>query len=701
MSKANTADDSGHGILEHLISFYRNYYRDDIAKLAQQYPRENRSLYVDWSDLYSFDSDFAHDIRDYPYGDDPSRNFLGELHDALYEFDIPSGDSLESDDFADAHVRVRLPKHQRLGIGEIRDEHKEKYVAIHGQIERVTQKNTRLETVCYECNKCGNEVKVPQPKDSLQEPGSCTGACQGKPSWRKNLDESLTVDERRLKLKQPPDESEGTGEELVVYLQDDLAFADGDRSMMGMAGERVTVHGILKRDEKHTRGRNAKPILGSYVDAHALEFESSVAEDIETEQYEDRIEEHLKAPDTFSRIVESIAPGIKGGERLQEAKKGIAFYLFRAKRKSHDGGAIRGDIHMALIGDPATGKTQLLDFIETVSPRVERLSGTDGTGAGLTTTAEQDDFAGGSWVLKPGLLPRASGGHAIVDEIDKMKSEGVEKLHEALETQRIHVGKAGINATIKTEAGVIVAANPSEGRFVDFGDFVDQIDLDPALFGRFDIIHTLHDIQDETKDRAVATANLSRWQAATNDDEGDGVSGPVDIETMRAWVAIAQELEPELTDEAYNRIEDWYVDERAKDWDTEEDTIPITARGVPAVLRMAEAHARMHFREKIIVRDAEKAIEKMQAVMGDVFLNEKGVPDADAVTSVASKQDGKPQEERIEEIVEQCGGETLTVSEVAVEVQRDFSNVRSDLKTMQGRQAVQVGSNRYKIKELH
>lgn len=693
--------EENHGIIEDLVQFYRDYYKEEIATLAQHYPQEQRSLEIEWSDLYSFDPDFAMDMRAYPNGgDSPRRDFLDELHDALYEFDLPSGESLESSDYPNAHVRVKLPKNQRIGIGEIRDEHKGQYVAIHAQIEQVIQKSTRLKTVHFECS-CGNETTVPQPKDTLKEPTQCNGSCQGKPSWEKNLSKSLTVDERRMKVKQPPEKSEGTGEELVVYLEDDLAFADGDRSMMGMAGERVTIHGILKRDEKHTRGRNAKPVLGTYVDAHALEFESSVAEDIDTEQYRDDIQRHIDSGECFTRLVDSVAPGIKGGERMREVKKGILYYLFRAKRKADSNGAIRGDIHMAMIGDPSTGKTQLLDFVEEVSPRVERLSGTDGTGAGLTTTAEQDDFAGGSWVLKPGLLPRASGGHAIVDEIDKMQSEAAEKLHEALETQRIHVGKAGINATIKTEAGVIVAANPSEGRFVNMDNFVQEIDLDPALFSRFDIIHTLHDIQEENKDRAVAEANLKRWQSSAQETESTDVGGPVEIDTLRAWIALAQEIEPVLTDDARERIEDWYVNERSKDWNSDLDVVPITARSVPAVARMAEAHARMHLRENILVRDAKRAIEKIQAIMGDVFMNDRGVPDADVVTSVASKSSGgKSQQEIVDEIVSECGGETLTVSEVAARVQRDFEQVRGDLKTMQGSEAEKCGSNRYEIKEV-
>ena len=38
-------------LTDRFIQFYRKYYRDEIGKLAQQYPNEQRSLYIDYEDL--------------------------------------------------------------------------------------------------------------------------------------------------------------------------------------------------------------------------------------------------------------------------------------------------------------------------------------------------------------------------------------------------------------------------------------------------------------------------------------------------------------------------------------------------------------------------------------------------------------------------------------------------------------------------
>lgn len=659
-SDATQADASEATTVEDLTEFFRRYYQSEVAELARSYPRDDRSLHVDWSDLYSFDPDFAEDVRTHPHGAGTPHDPIAELHEGMYRVDTPTADSLDRDDWPSAHARVLLPDHQRLGLGDLRARHRGTFVAVQGQVERVTKSSERIQNAVFRCRKCTTETEIRQPTDTLQEPQSCPGGCSGKPRFVLDEDKSETVDERKLKLAQPPEDADGNGEKLTVYLTDDLAYTDGDRGLMGMAGERVTIHGVLERDKSQTRGRNPTPLFDAYLDAHALEWEEGVTDDIDVSQYREAIDRHVEAEDTFERLVASVAPDVVGGQRMHSIKRAIVLFLFGAAPKQNDGSRLRGDIHLALIGDPSTGKTELLDWIEAVSPRIERLSSTEGTGAGLTATAEQDEFAGGNWVLTPGLLPMASGGHAIIDEVDKMQS-GIDKLHEALETQRIHVAKAGMRATLKTEAGCIIAANPEQGRFDDFASAVEEIDLPPALFSRFDVIHTLKDTPDEEIDAAVADAVLGRWNLADGVDEGER-EAPVGIDTLRAWIALAQDLEPELTEAAYRHLKSFYVAERQADWDPDVDVVPITARSVPAMARLAEAKARAELRETITLADAREATECIKAVMGDVYLDDAGRMDADMVTG-ANPQSQKERVAAVRSILDSGDG-AQTVNQV-------------------------------------
>ena len=99
-------------LIDDFEEFYRNYYRNEIGELAQQYPTERKSLYVDWQELYRFDPDLADDYRAHP------EEFQEYAEEALRLYDLPVDVKL-----GQAHVRVRnLP--ETTDIREIRADHR-------------------------------------------------------------------------------------------------------------------------------------------------------------------------------------------------------------------------------------------------------------------------------------------------------------------------------------------------------------------------------------------------------------------------------------------------------------------------------------------------------------------------------------------------------------------------------------------------
>lgn len=65
--------------------------------------------------------------------------------------------------------------------------------------------------------------------------------------------------------------------------------------------------------------------------------------------------------DFYNRIAKSIAPEIYG---MEDVKKALLLMMVTGVSKEmHDGMRIRGDINVALIGDPGVAKSQLLKFI--------------------------------------------------------------------------------------------------------------------------------------------------------------------------------------------------------------------------------------------------------------------------------------------------------------------------------------------------
>ena len=112
-------------LIDTFDQFYRKYYSNEIGDLAQNYPGEQRSLYVDWKDLYRFDSDLANEYRRQP----KTHRKYAEL--ALQHFEVPVDVGFQL-----ANVRVTNLS-TTTDMGEIRSRHINTLIGIQGTVDRV------------------------------------------------------------------------------------------------------------------------------------------------------------------------------------------------------------------------------------------------------------------------------------------------------------------------------------------------------------------------------------------------------------------------------------------------------------------------------------------------------------------------------------------------------------------------------------
>ncbi len=98
--------------------------------------------------------------------------------------------------------------------------------------------------------------------------------------------------------------------------------------------------------------------------------------------------------------------------------------------EEHSNIKIRGQIHMLMVGEPGTGKSQMLRQANTLCTRSVMTTGIGSTSAGLTVAAFKD---GGEYILEAGALVLADCGVCTMDEFGIIRNEDKASIHEAME----------------------------------------------------------------------------------------------------------------------------------------------------------------------------------------------------------------------------------------------------------------------------
>ena len=601
--------------------FFNSYYIDQINDMYISYPKK-RSVLIDIKDLEKYDIDLAREL-----GENPD-SMLPVANSALAKLN-PNADAREP-----VYARFFGSESQMPLIQDVGSEHISKMLTLDSLVVKRSEIIPRVRTAKFKCTFCGNTIDVKVERDEIPE------ICQNckRRSLKQVNNESKFINMQRLAVQDPLERLRGSTPtwHLEVVLDDDLVNSI-------IPGDRVSITGILRiRPRRTSKGKEDKVLFTPYFDTLALKPKQKEFAEIEISAEEQKaIIEMSKDPNIFDKVSQSIAPSIYGYDEIKQA---LALQLFGGTpdKKLVDGGQIRSDIHILLIGDPGSAKTRLLQAVTAIVPKGIYVSGKSTTSAGLTASAERDEFSEGGWTLKAGALVLGSGGEVSIDEFDKISEDDKSSLLEALESQTISVAKAGIVARFSAKTSVLAAANPKFGRFDKAAYPAEQFNISPALLSRFDLIFPIQDIMDEEQDKSIARHILAQHEAA-----GAQVSGiteymqvqapPVSPEILRKYIAYAKRnVVPRLTPESSKRIEDYYIGLRRMGIKT--GATPITPRQIEGLVRMAEASAKSRLSPSIDVKDSELAISLFEHMFKTLAVDTSGRIDIDRIMTGFPKE---------------------------------------------------------------
>lgn len=591
--------------------FFESVYKKEIERLAEHYPQK-RSLVVDFRELEKFDVELADELLDHP------GYLLEACHEAIQNIDLPL---LEAGEFK-PRVRFRnLPKDRDKLIRNLSAEDLGTFISVEGIVRQITDVMPKLIVASWQCRHCGNTYDTPQDGPKVRQPAFCE--CRHR-DFVLVPEKSQFVDYQKIQIQEPLEKLRGNEQAgtLDVYLSEDLVNRI-------TAGDKTRFYGLLEL----LPSKEQKTVYGRVFIANYLEETQKEFEDLEiTPEEETEIRELSKNPKIYELLIQSVAPSIYGHENVKEA---IVLQMFGGARKSIPGNPqIRGNIHVLLIGDPGTGKSQMLQATKDIAPKSIYVAGKTTSGVGLTASAVKDDFGEGGWTLKAGALVLASGGMCMADELDKLDDEDRSAMHEAMEQGMISVAKAGIVTRFHTDTSVLAAANPKFSRFDSFTPFIDQINLAPSLISRFDLFFMIRDVLDRTKDEQISQHILKTQHAGElilqSKRKGKTIpkeqqeqirsisTPPVPAELLRKFISFArQNVFPLLSTEASSLISDFYVGLRDQG-KREGGTYAATHRQLEGLVRLSEASARVRLSDTIEKIDAERAIRLLKNSLEDV-----------------------------------------------------------------------------------
>ena len=606
---------------------------DDIVMLLSK--QSPPYVEVPFHELQGFDPEFADDVLEHP------RQILDSGTQTLIEICRERGEQI------DAVLRVgELPRDSRRSLRDIGTADIERLRSVEAIITKISDLKPRLHMAVFSCEACGNTIEMNQKNErELVEPLRCPpehSGCGGSRNSKENptrfnlvVNISRMVNNQWIEIQELPENVPSGAQPTRGSV-----LVEGDQVNRHLPGERIVAN-LMPVVRSEVRRSKKTPMFDIIYHLISSEHENTPFNEIKiSEEERDEIIEISQREDLMRLMQQSIAPSIFATGVMHYVKRSLALQLFGGVRRVNpDRTRLRGDIHILLMGDPGVAKSQLLDYMSKLSPRGKLASGGGVSGAGLTAAAVRDAFGDGRFALEAGILPLSDRGLAAIDEFDKISDDDRRTMHPAMEQQQIHVAKGGITATLPARCAILAAANPTDGRFSKRGPnqsvmrSYNETGLPPPLASRFDIIWMIRDeirVEDDeriarhmlkTRTKGVSESKVEE-SLELNPTEGQedqifatGVDDTehLTIEFLRKFIAYAKRnIHPDLNEDAKARLLEYYTDERQsfsrEDQTGESEVIPITPRALEALIRLTEAHARMHLREVATVDDADVAL---------------------------------------------------------------------------------------------
>lgn len=489
-------------------------------------------------------------------------------------------------------------------------------VNIKAIVVKSSEVSPLMDLACYICEQCACESYVKVNSSQFVPPTECNSEKCRTNKIKGNLIQNFAMSQfipfQEIKIQETSEETPigSVPRTFTLYCRGSNVRKCGPGDIVNCTGTFMTKVAARKF------GIRDSLLQETYIEAMDIEKTKHSYNDIKLSDEDiEQLKSDSRRKDFMKKLIKSLAPEIYG---MEEVKKALLILLAGGSTVHlPDGMKIRGDLNMALVGDPGVAKSQLLKYISNLTPRGVYTTGRGSTGAGLTASITRDPITM-EITLEGGALVLADMGVCCIDEFDKMNENDRTSIHEVMEQQTISLAKAGITTSLNARTSILVAANPIYGRYDRNMTVQANVNLPFSLLSRFDLMFILLDIHNSVADQRLADHIATMHQGLSVYREPGELFRP---EYLRNYIALAKTFNPTIEPDLHDYITAKYVEKRKKNTEVENSqTDYITPRTLLAMIRLSQGLAKLRFSDQVSRADIDEAmdlVDKAQASLQD------------------------------------------------------------------------------------
>lgn len=459
---------------------------------------------------------------------------------------------------------------------------------VEGVISAIWPKQKLIGKISYICLNCNilHEGFVshltngrPSIFQFIQPPKKCTNC--GKGPLIEDKTQIVYVNAIQVELRNPDTYSEIDPLKVIVFDED-------AREIVYHVGEKVIVTGLVTIELVFGKWKRFP-----YLYAKSIKYETKEKlnlKDSEIEEIKALVRE--KGNDIINYLAAKLfAPKVIG---YDDIKKGL---LLSAASTNLD--TERKKLNTALLGDPGTAKSLLLQEAIKLVPNSSFVSAQSSSAISLTAIVETEKD---SQVLRLGPIPLSRGGMCALNEGGGMTFGYQKYLLDVMQEQKFKFSKHGITAVVSSPTGILWSSNPTSGKWKN----PEVIDLDefPAikpLIDRFDMIYVIRDNKDAEEERKYADIKFEMY------DNTNGISeSESHLVYLQKHIEYSKRFQPKFSDEAKFMLKEYYLGVRAKYG---------SRRVMESIVTIAQMIAQLKLKDVVDAEDAKETQEVFNGIL--------------------------------------------------------------------------------------